>query len=289
METMHIMDRGKGQMRTLEANKAIVKKMQKIVFGIMCDVDDFCKENEIRYYLSGGTCLGAVRHKGFIPWDDDGDLMMPRPDYEKFLRLFPAYCKGKYGVGSLLTDSDWVRPFARICDLNSNITPIHFTERSMGVFVDLFPIDGLPKGRISKWKHYRHLRVLSALRNTSVRTKSRENERFRCIKNATSVVTKHIGARWFAERMDKRASKYLFDNSREVAAILALHYWDKETIHRENVETASEFLFEGRMFPVPIGYRQYLSNLYGEYMTMPEGAEEKGYTHLDGWIVEFAE
>ena len=66
-----------------------VSTIHKIVFDILCDIDDFCKENNIRYYLAGGTCLGAVRDHGFIPWDDDADLILPREDYERFFRLFP--------------------------------------------------------------------------------------------------------------------------------------------------------------------------------------------------------
>ncbi|MBR6968604.1 MAG: LicD family protein [Ruminococcus sp.] len=274
-------------MSNIEENKILVKKMQRVVFGILCDIDEFCRENNITYYLSGGTCLGAVRHKGFIPWDDDADLMMPRKDYIRFIKLFQKKCSNKYSVGSLYTDDNWQRPFARICDRNSRVVPTRFTEQAMGIFVDIFPIDGLPEGKLKQKVYYQTIKVINALRNSSVKQAFRENEGYRLIKKTVAFVTRPIGPRWFAKKMDIIAKKYDFETSKQVAVSLAIHYWDKETIDRKYMCKPVYLEFEGKKLPVPVGYKKYLSNLYGNYMDIPKDAEQNGYTHLDGWVVEF--
>lgn len=132
------------------ADFTLIESIQKIVYKILCDIDDFCAQNQIKYYLSGGTCLGAVRHHGFIPWDDDGDIMMPREDYDRFVVGFAKAFSGKYMVGSLATDSEWQRPAGRVWDLSTKLEQTKFTGREMGVFIDVFPIDGLPN--LEGWK-----------------------------------------------------------------------------------------------------------------------------------------
>ncbi|OBZ33321.1 phosphorylcholine transferase LicD [Megasphaera sp. DISK 18] len=94
------------------------EQMKKLELSMLLDVAQFCDEHSIRYYLCGGTLLGAIRHKGFIPWDDDIDIMMPRPDYMKFVNSYNGSNKN-YIVKSIENDSDYWRTFAKVFDLNT--------------------------------------------------------------------------------------------------------------------------------------------------------------------------
>ena len=92
--------------------------LKKLELNILKNVADFCDRNNLRYYLCGGTLLGAVRHKGFIPWDDDMDIAMPREDYEKFQKLYNGY-SDRYAVKGIENNEQWHMPFARVEDLNT--------------------------------------------------------------------------------------------------------------------------------------------------------------------------
>lgn len=265
--------------------KEQVRQVQSVVLHMMCDIDDYCRKKGIRYYLSGGTCLGAVRHHGFIPWDDDADLMMPRPDYERFIRSFGKECGKRYGCMSLRTDPDWHRPASRVWDKRTTVRAKMFDEKTIGVFIDIFPIDGLPEGKLAQRLFYGRLKVLNVVRNASIRKDFWEEEKYRAAKKVLALFARRVSPRRLAIRIDHIAKRYPFEDSREVGAILALHYGSRETIKKELMSSAVWIPFEGREFPVPIGYDTYLSNLYGDYMQIPKDAEERGYTHMEGYEV----
>ena len=264
-----------------------VEKIHSIVFEILCDIDDFCRENNILFFLAGGTCLGAVRHQGFIPWDDDADLIMPREDYERFFDLFSQVFKDKYGVASLSTDPTWKREHGRIWNKKTVRRVKNIETDEIGVFVDVFAIDGLPNSKLCRKLFFMKMKIYSALKYTCVKKCYLDGEKFRIIKTLIAFFTKPFGPRYFAEKMDRAAKRYSFRESRLVAASTAVNYGERETIEREHVSKAVYLPFEGRSFPVPVGYETYLTNEYGDYMKIPQNAAERGFTHLANWTIEF--
>ena len=244
----------------------LVERMHKVTFKILVDIDNYCKENNLVYYLSGGSCLGAVRHQGFIPWDHDADIMMPRKDYEKFLLNFESAYSGRYKVGSLMSDKEWIRAYSKVWDVRTKLIDKGRNDVVRGVSVDIFPIDGMPENEKKQKFYYKRAQLLFYFHLQFSRIGFDEHEKLKIIKSILRKFPGKWGARRLAIMIDEYAKKYDFDTSKYVAATVACHYGEKETLSREDVRYAVELPFEGKMFPVMNGYEHYLSNLYGNYM-----------------------
>ena len=122
-----------------------VKRMQKTTFQILKYFASFCEEHKLRYFLACGTLLGAVRHKGFIPWDDDVDVYMPRKDYMSFLHLVGSSFDSRYILISPYNSERYIHNYAKIYDSQTVLIEYPDTIRfEIGVYIDIFPVDGLP-------------------------------------------------------------------------------------------------------------------------------------------------
>ena len=119
-----------------------VKDIQKALLDIMKDIDAFCRKYHITYFTCGGTCLGAVRHKGFIPWDDDMDICMPRKDYERFIRGFAKVYRKKYWVQNVKRDSVYDLNFSKVRKKGTKFEEIFDMDREKaGLFIDIYPLE----------------------------------------------------------------------------------------------------------------------------------------------------
>lgn len=269
----------------------MVRKLQYISYCILCDVDDFCRKNNIRYFLGGGSALGAVRHKGFIPWDDDIDIMMPREDYDRFLATFgdAVEYQGRYELGSLSNTPGWTRPFARVWDKRTKMSQNSTGERDLGVLIDIFPIDGVPEGKLARKIFYLRLRIANTLRNAAQRQEFLPGERHRTLKKILHVFAAVRGARYYAEKLDRIARKHEYSKCSVAGASLAVHYWGREALDKKHFEGTVYMPFATREFPLPVGYHEYLTSLYGDYMVIPQDDAERGHTHLDRWRIEIGD
>ncbi|MDZ5034932.1 LicD family protein, partial [Clostridium perfringens] len=128
--------------------KASLKEAQLRMLEILIEVDRICKKHHINYWLDAGTLLGAIRHEGFIPWDDDLDIGMLRKDYNKFLQIVKNELNSNFIFQSPETDDLCQNAFAKIRDKNSEIRSKHNNERNLGVFIDIFPYDSFTKKNI---------------------------------------------------------------------------------------------------------------------------------------------
>jgi lipopolysaccharide cholinephosphotransferase len=250
------------------------EKIKACELKILLKIHEFCKNHNIRYYLSGGTLLGAIRHKGFIPWDDDIDICMPRPDYERFITLFSQ--DENYSIKS---DSlkNWDAPFTKIIDLNTAIESI-FNKEQGGLWVDIFPVDGLPADMDQVQRIYRlcnFYRRIYLISNAKLgEGKSNFHKYSKYILKPLSLL---YGKKRCVKKIEEIAQKYPYEQCKYVGAITWGLYGEGERMLKSEFEKRVMVEFEGYKFPTFSCWDSYLHGLYGDYMQLPP--VEKRQTH----------
>ena len=245
------------------------EEIRSICLDIMQDVHQFCVENNIRYSLGCGSLIGAVRHKGFIPWDDDIDVLMPRPDYEKFCSIYHSakgyecmcYQKGGY----------W-SSYARVCDTQNTYvhSPSPISTRHLGVWIDILPIDG---AEVDKDVFSEHANEALLRFNKLLKIRY-----YRNILNGGWLIRMGYYVIMFLKcvNINKETEKYIecckkipFGTT-EYAAIYTVPLLGAPRHHL--YEAFKDYLlvpFEDKSFYIIKGYDHYLTNIYGNYMQLP--------------------
>ena len=286
-------------MRLSEETK---KQYKKTICEIAKEFDRFCTKYSLRYYGIGGTAIGALRHNGIIPWDDDIDFVMPRSDYEIFLNLAETKLDSKYDVFSYRNSPLYHLSMAKMCDANTSLLPSRQIRIMIGAFIDIFPIDGLPdtdqKGRVAYFNNYLKLRHQAEAINKYYTIRSV----FSSIKhNNWEELKNQFLSHWYHlmrkkndmfEKCDEVLMRYPFDSSRYVA-YFSTNRSAKIISPREWFDDFFYAPFEDFEIRLPIGIHEYLTQLFGDYMTLPDESEriprhsfpylnlEKRYTYVE--------
>ena len=259
-----------------------IHEIQKIGFDILCDVDKFCHEHGIRYFLCGGTLLGAIRHKGFIPWDDDIDIGMLRPDYNRFLKEYTSPDNTLVWHGN---DSTCFYPFAKLFNANTLLLDNDFQNHRIGVYIDVFPFDEVddnPRIWNRSVRRMEWINKIHALRNI------RLFRRGRPLLNQL-IVFLRAPLRLFPNRMllawhDRQNSRPPKTNARKIACFSTTNVYGVKDVHpQEAFDEMVPVTFEGRVFPAPKGWHDYLSDLYGDFMKLPPKEKQVSLHNFRAW------
>jgi len=253
---------------------------------ILKHIDDFCQLHKINYFLSDGTLLGAIRHNGFIPWDDDADISMPRPDYDRFIREYTD--TKKYKLYAPERKNSFLN-YARLCEMEDTYfgQKIVWTFDKPGIGIDIFPYDGCP----DKPEHFkRFAEPLVACRDKIINL--REKMKYRGFRKELWGLIKdiiHFGKyqidRFYISRkikhllqMDQNLrTKYKYEDNDFCSHVLGYTGPDKKLWKREWFEEVEYRAFCDTKLPVPIGYDERLRAEYGDYMALPP--ESMRYNH----------
>lgn len=237
-----------------------IRKLQLRALDILVEIDRICTKHNITYILSSGTLLGAVRHGGFIPWDDDLDIEMTMKNFKKLIKVLPVELSDEYQLQTHKTDIFYYFAFAKIRDKRTEIIekhPLSKYYQMNGVFIDIFPIE---------------------YRNDSFHKISNRN-----IKNFIISPIKHMkNPEKYLKCMWFFIENILFPIYKFISLFCPksfgnpLGYSYTDTRIKKHLESTMKINFEGKMFNSPVDYDEYLKHLYGDYMEIPENKVTHG-------------
>lgn len=253
---------------------------KKILLDTFKFLIDFLNQNNLRWWGAYGTIIGAIRHHGVIPWDDDIDIFMPREDYEKLLSLKQHFYKssdGHYGIEHPRTDVAYGSRFAKAMDLRTTIQANSFIPTVMGVFIDIFPLDSsnaekedllrIKKDVFRAWTDYfdyvKHYDIKDFFKDSSINGKLNMLK----VNCKNSPKKKHI-ALINALTCEKEASNVPLEESIYTYSLYGA-YGEREIFESSWFSGFQEVMFEDLSIRIPSGYHELLIQLYGDYMTPP--------------------
>lgn len=258
----------------MQKRQITIDEIRAIQLEILDDIHNFCIEHNISYSLGGGTLLGAVRHKGYIPWDDDIDIMLPRQDYERFIRDYPG-SHPHHQLQTYKNDKSYWLCFAKIYDSRTVLEEVNIKT---GIYVDVFPIDGLPNSSDLKeyTKRYSYLSWLIFC--TTRRYQMSSSELLKCYIRKAYYLSRN--------RCIRRLENLLFSNpfdTSEYAGAIVGRYLEKECMPSDVFKSYIKLPFEGRMYYAIKDYDAYLTKHYGDYMQLPPLDKRTSNHDFNAW------
>lgn len=266
-----------------------MNELQNCQLNILKEFIRICEENNLIYYLVGGSCLGAIRHQGFIPWDDDIDVAMPREDFDKFITLQEKVNK-PYFIQTYKTDKRYIYNFAKLRDSSTTFIENFFVNHRInhGVWIDIFPLDGMSKNintpayKFSKkvklnWFNVYLMYLPALLRRPHLKTLWKDIPL-----NLVAFLFMFLNIGHYRNKLiDKRVKKIKYNDASLVGNFFGTNP-KKEAMPKEIFQEGTIKKFEGIDVKVPKDFDRYLKLLFNDYMKLPSKEKQIGHHYNKG-------
>lgn len=248
----------------------ILNPIQEKLLDMFLWFHNYCIDNNITYYAAGGTVIGAARHNGFIPWDDDIDIVIPRKDYNRLIKLFPEKVDHYYLESPYSENKDFLYSYTKLYDTNTTLIERGHIKCKRGVYIDIFPLDGIGTTYNEAIKNFRKVDLVNMFlraRTYAIRKESRlyKNLSILLLRCIPSVL---VNNKKLSIYVDYLANSINNDQVDYVANLMGA-YREKEIVKKELFGKPVLHNFENISIFIPERYDEYLSKLYGDWKKMP--------------------
>ena len=263
-----------------------LEEIKNIELEILQAVHDFCTAEGISYSMAYGTLLGAVRHKGFIPWDDDIDIIMLRPDYERFIHSFVHQYYHVYDCfdssPETIEKGNYYLPFAKVADKRTVMAENVVYKTPFGINIDVFPVDDLPEK--DAFPQFRRKKMfLNTIANLKFVKIGKRNLFKNLVLFFSHIILAPISILKLARRANVISRKYNNLGMSRAGVVVPYGSIDVEVMDKEIFLHTQLFSFEGRQFYGVTRYHDYLTTRYGEYMKLPPEEKRVAHHSFNAW------
>lgn len=279
-----------------EYDQKTLRRLQLTLLDMVKDIDEVCRKNNINYYIAYGSTLGAVRHQGFIPWDDDMDICVCREDYERFFECIKKEFGDKYDILNVKNTPKYAVAFYKISKKGTKFVEMRgaVDGYEQGIFIDVFPLDYTSSDEnerrklIKKEWFWSHLLILRSIKNPIVPNVYKGFRKIvvsivcKCIYVIMSIL--HINKMWIYNNFHKTAKSYTKD--KEYMTDYCAMYTDRVLNRTKDLFPVKYVKFEDTELPVPNNVDVYLRKLYGDYMKLPK--PEDRHNHFAS-VIDFGD
>lgn len=255
-----------------------IQELRQIQLGILDAVHQFCVSHGLRYFLSSGTLIGAVRHKGYIPWDDDIDIYMPRQDYEQFLQTYHD-ASGVYKVIDPQREPHYYYTYAKVVDLRTRMVEDEIKGYEINVYMDIFPVDYVSDNNKERARAFKLKKLLYKIRRCKISDFNPlySTLAYWCYKSLPFPVS-------FVNKMIRKLI-VLETPTNTVCNMTEAGPKIKGCFPAEDIASDVDIEFEGKMYKTMVGYKDYLERTYGDYMTLPP-VEQRVTHHFEAYRLD---